>query len=64
MSLTFSHRRPQRPMYKGLRAREGYPFSLPSPSRFYLRTLPSFLGQIVNPYRNKIILQFFSKEPM
>jgi hypothetical protein len=34
MSLTYSHDPSQRPMYKGLRAREGYSFSLTSPSLF------------------------------
>jgi len=62
ISLPCSRHRPQTPIDKGMRAREGYPFSLPSPSRFYLRTLPSFLGQIVNPYRNKIIFSFFEGE--
>ena len=37
MSLPSSPNRSQRPMYKGLKAREGTPFSLPSPSRFRLR---------------------------
>ena len=41
MSLTYSHDPSQRPMYKGLRAREGYSFSLTSPSLFYLRALTS-----------------------
>ena len=34
MSLTYSHDPSQMPMYKGLRAREGYSFSLTSPSLF------------------------------
>ena len=41
MSLTYSHAPSQRPMYKGLRAREGHSFSLTSPSLFSLRTLTS-----------------------
>ena len=41
MSLTFSYHRPQTPMYKGLRAREGKRFSLTSPSLFSLRALTS-----------------------
>ena len=41
MSLTYSHRTSQRPMYKGLKAREGHSLSLTSPSRFYLQALTS-----------------------
>ena len=41
MSLTYSHDPSQIPMYKGLRAREGYLFSLTSPSLFSLWTLTS-----------------------
>ena len=43
MSLTFSHNRPQMPIYKGLRAREGRRFSLTSPSLFSLRALTSLI---------------------
>lgn len=39
MSLTYSHDTSQRPMYKGLKACEGYSSSLTSPSLFYLRAL-------------------------
>ena len=35
MSLTYSHDPSQRPMYKGLKAREGHSFSLTSPSLFF-----------------------------
>ena len=35
MSLTYSHGTSQGPMYKGLKAREGYSFSLTSPSHFW-----------------------------
>ena len=41
MSLTYSHDTSQMPMYKGLKAREGYLFSLTSPSLFSLRALTS-----------------------
>jgi hypothetical protein len=36
MSLPCSRHGPQTPIDKGLKTREGYPFSLPSPSRFHL----------------------------
>ena len=32
MSLTYSHSPSQKPMYNGLKAREGHSFSLTSPS--------------------------------
>ena len=35
MSLIYSHDTSQMPMYKGLKAREGYSFSLTSPSLFF-----------------------------
>jgi hypothetical protein len=41
MSLTCSHDPSQRPMYKGLKAREGHSFSLTSPSLFNLQALTS-----------------------
>jgi hypothetical protein len=41
MSLTYSHDPSQRPMYKGLKAREGLSFSLTSPSLFSFRALTS-----------------------
>ena len=41
MSLTYSHGRPQTPINKGLRPREGKRFSLTSPSLFSLRALTS-----------------------
>ena len=44
MTLTYSHRKGQMPMYKGPRAREGNPFSLPFPSRIFLRPLPSYFS--------------------
>ena len=39
MSLTYSHDPSQRPMCKGLKAREGHSFSLTSPSRFWNASL-------------------------
>ena len=39
MSLTFSHYRPQRPMYKGLGVREGHQLSLTSPSHFRISSV-------------------------
>ena len=43
MSLTFSHHRPQMPMHKGLREREGKRFSLTSPSLFSFRALTTLI---------------------
>ena len=37
MSLTYSHDPSQMPMYKGLKAREGYSSSLTSPSLFFFK---------------------------
>ena len=37
ISLTYSHAPSQRPMYKGLKAREGLSSSLTSPSRFFFK---------------------------
>ena len=42
MSLTYSHTPSQRPMYKGLKAREGLSFSLTSPSHFCTKRDGSF----------------------
>jgi len=42
LSLTYSHNRLQRPMYKGLKACEGYSFTLTSPSHFWGQSLTVF----------------------
>ena len=53
MSLPWSRHIAQMPINKGLRAREGNPFSLPSPSRFHSSTTPVlFFSWTVNQFRN------------
>ena len=56
MSLTYSHDPSQMPMYKGLRAREGYLFSLTSPSLFLNSSLTLlYYGIICLTYNYHVI---------
>ena len=54
MSLTYSHHRPQTPMYKGLRAREGHSSTLTSPSHFWGLTL-TLLFFLQNLSKNEVL---------
>ena len=59
MSLTYSHDPSQRPMYKGLKAREGHSFSLTSPSRFYLQARKRIRFDALQSISNMLTFAWF-----